>query len=346
MKFRILLLALFIVTQVFSQVSVSARHIGFAKAFKKGFLEEFKKTETIFVLSTLYDVEEYQKILEECWHVTPFKVIDAEEFEIRKYLGSKYSIAQLGGIIKHVQTKGGSTYPMVYTYFDLKVYDKEMIQKKLSKLSPKKRKEQRSGIMEAYSSDIARFFLFPKEEFISEVYKDTKKHSNLAFIMDAMYHRDVFFNYKLGYLKNYLQKINNLLDEGKIYWMYGDDATDEVANLASHKLYIPSYLIVKYNSRKRKDNAEDEAYLKELFEDYDFDYELIDDYDLNEKILNNEEIYYLRYARSNSERFIQIVNSKTGEIVYKNHIIGMSYNIKSKHIKELSKAVSKAAKKK
>ena len=345
MKIRILLLALFIVSNVFSQVSVSSQHIGGVKGFKKGFLDKFKKTETIFVLSTLYEIEEYQKILDEVWTVTPFRIIDAEEFEIREFLGSKYSVAQLSGIKKEVQMKSGSTVPVVNTYFDLKMYNKAMIQKKLSKLSPKKRKEKRSEIMEMYSSDIARFLLYPKEEFITEIYKDTKQNDNMAYIVDALFHRDVFFNNKLGFIKNYFQKINNLLETEEVNWMYGDSYINEIANLTNETLYIPSYVLYKYNGRKRTDNLQDESYLDELFKDYVYDYELIDDNVLNDKILSGEEFYYLRYARSNSERFIQIINSKTGEIVYADHIIGMSYNIKDKHIKDLVKCVTKVDKK-
>ena len=65
---------------------------------------------------------------------------------------------------------------------------------------------------------------------------------------------------------------------------------------------------------------------------------------MNNKILNNEELYYLRYVRMNAERFLQVVNSKTGEIIYRNYITGMSYNIKSKDIKELNDKIKKASK--
>ncbi len=345
MKIRVLLIVLFLVTNVFSQVSVSSKHIGGVKGFKKGFLEKFKKTETIFVLSTIYEIEEYQKILDEVWTVTPFRIIDAEEFEIREFLGSKYSIAQLSGIMKEIQMESGRTFPVVYTYFDLKVYDKAMIQKKLSKMSPKKRKEKRSEIMEMYSSDIARFFLYPNDEFIDEVYKDTKRKDNMAYIVDALLHRDVFFNYKLGFLKNYFQKINNLLEEEKLNWAYGNNFINEVANLADETLYVPSYLLNKFNIWKKIHQMQDESYLEELFKNYEYDYELIDDDVLSDKILNGEELYYLRYTRTNSDRFIDVINSKTGEIVHSQYIINMVCNVKNKNIKDLSKCVSKAYKK-
>ena len=75
-----------------------------------------------------------------------------------------------------------------------------------------------------------------------------------------------------------------------------------------------------------------------------FSKSIISDEELNNKILNNEELYYLRYVRMNAERFLQVVNSKTGEIIYRNYITGMSYNIKSKDIKELNDKIKKASK--
>jgi hypothetical protein len=47
----------------------------------------------------------------------------------------------------------------------------------------------------------------------------------------------------------------------------------------------------------------------------------------------------------NAERFLQIVNSKTGEIIYRNYMTGISYNLKSKHISDLNSKIIKSLKK-
>ncbi|MFL0127054.1 hypothetical protein V2625_05765, partial [Tenacibaculum maritimum] len=155
MKLKVLLLLL-ITFQSYSQVSVGRRHVGKSKKFKKGVLEKFKNTETIFLLSNIYEKEVYEKILKDSWNVTPYKVVDLESFEIENYLSSKYSVAQLAGLKR---SGGGST--SLFTYIDFKIYDSDAIFKKLEKLSPKKRKKKKQDIINKNSSNIARFYIFP-----------------------------------------------------------------------------------------------------------------------------------------------------------------------------------------
>ncbi|MFL0068222.1 hypothetical protein V2605_05790, partial [Tenacibaculum maritimum] len=99
----------------------------------------------------------YEKILKDSWNVTPYKVVDLESFEIENYLSSKYSVAQLAGLKR---SGGGST--SLFTYIDFKIYDSDAIFKKLEKLSPKKRKKKKQDIINKNSSNIARFYIFPK----------------------------------------------------------------------------------------------------------------------------------------------------------------------------------------
>ena len=339
MKLKIFVLLLFITLQGYSQVSVSAKHIGKSSKFKKGVLEKFKNTETIFLLSGIYDKSEYDKILKTSWNVTPYKIVDSENFEIEDYISDKYSIAQLAGFKRIKQMKYGGTSTSLFTYVDIKIYDSEEIFKKLNKLSPKKRAKKKNDIINDNSSNIARFYIFTKDDFIH-----TSLSKDMNTIVNSLYNDDVFFNYKLGFLQNYFQKINNLLKEEQIYWMYEDDFLPELKKLASKKLYIPSYMTIKYNGWTGQDSEEDDENIEDIFKKYDYKYEIISDEELNNKILNNEELYYLRYVRMNAERFLQVVNSKTGEIIYRNYITGLSYKIKSKHIKELNGKIKKASK--
>jgi hypothetical protein len=107
MKLKILLL-LFITLKSYSQVSVGPKHTGKSKKFKKGVLAKFKNTETIFLLSNVYDKNEYEKILKDSWNVTSYKIVDFEGFDIENYLSNKYSIAQLDVLkkIEQVNTEG------------------------------------------------------------------------------------------------------------------------------------------------------------------------------------------------------------------------------------------------
>tara|TARA_R100000935_G_scaffold8302_7_gene17553 strand:- start:190950 stop:191969 length:1020 start_codon:yes stop_codon:yes gene_type:complete len=337
MKLKILLLLL-ITFQGYSQVSVGPRHIGKSKDFKGGVIEKFKKTETIFLLSNIYDKEEYEKILNDSWNVTSFKIVELEGFNIENYLSNKYSIAQLGGFKRIKQMKSG-TSTSLFTYIDFKVYDSEKIFEKLDKLSPERRKKKRESIINDNSSNIARFYIFPKDDFIN-----TSLSKKMSEIVNSLYTDDVFFNYKLGFLKNYFQKINNLIKNEEIYWMYEDDYLPDLKKLATHKLYIPSYMNIKFNGWTGQDSEADDNNIDDIFKKYEYQYEIISDDDLNNRILDNQELYYLRYVRMNAERFLQVVNSKTGEIIYRNYITGLSYKIKSKHIKDLNGDIKKALK--
>ena len=82
MKIRTVLLLLFLACQGFAQVSVGPKHVGVPGYFKKGELERFKNTETIFVLSSVYDRAEYERILRDSWDVTPYRIIDLHNFDI------------------------------------------------------------------------------------------------------------------------------------------------------------------------------------------------------------------------------------------------------------------------
>ncbi|HRV55265.1 MAG TPA: hypothetical protein P5264_06980, partial [Mangrovimonas sp.] len=85
----------------------------------------------------------------------------------------------------------------------------------------------------------------------------------------------------------------------------------------------------------------------EVLSSYDYNYKFIDNDKLDEKILSGEEFYYLKYVRVNSQKFVSIINGKTGEVVYRNYYAGtaFSYNLKSKNIKQLNGLIRKAAKK-
>lgn len=323
----------------FAQVSVGPRHAGKAKKFDKGVLEKFKNTETIFVLSETLDRYDYLRILEDSWDVTPYQIVHIADFDIDKYLNNNYSIAKLGGFKRTTSMDYGS-YTSLFTYIDFLMYDGDEISKNLEKLSPRKKKKRKEDIIEENAQKIARIYIYPKDDFI---------HTSMSKSMDetfvSLYIDDVFFNYKPGFIKNYFQKVNKLIKDEEVYWMYENDYEVELRNLASNKLYIPSYMAIKYNGWTAKDSEEDEENIEDIFKKYDYQYEIIDDMELSDRIMNNEELYYIRYVRMNTERFLQVVNSKNGEIIYRNYIPGLSYKIKSKHIKNLNKDIARASRK-
>lgn len=333
------ILFIFICVTSFSQISVSPRHIGGSKNFKKGTLESFKKTTTVFVLSNIYSTSEYETILNMSWKATPFKVVSLSEFNIAEYLDGNYSIATLEGYKKTMQTTTGvDKYSYLHAYIDIYMFDIERLNKKLESL--KKRDAERvNDILEDSRVNIARVELFPKDEFIATTMTQKTKEA-----VKSMFNKDVFNNYGKGFLVNYFQQISSAIEREETLWMYESDTQKGLKQLTTKTLYIPDYVKIRYNPWKGLDEDKDDT--ESLFSKYDYNYEFISDADLNQKIMDAEDIYYLRYVRVNTQKFIHVVSARTGEMVYQEYVGGsFSYNLKSKHISNISKEVKKSAKK-
>lgn len=320
---KILLLLALTITSAYSQVTL--------RTDKKKLLDEFKSTETIFILSNIYEEDVYEDLLKDSWKVTPFKVVNIEELDVAKYIGGKYSFAMMDGNIVH--TKNSSYLHTFVTVFMFDNEDKVKELEKMKKKSDKKKKEY--DLMRENRIPIADFVLFPTDMFIHLGIGSMSKAGG------AMYNADSFYNYKPGFLKNYFQKLSALIAAGKPYSLYGEECTPEIKALTKQTLYIPSYIAIKYDPLRMKDSQKDEEEKEDVFEDYKFAYEYIETNELSRKIIAGEEMYYLRYVRENAQKFLQVVNSKTGEIVYKSYHPGFTYRIKQSHIKDISKAIEK-----
>jgi hypothetical protein len=361
MKKTLLLIALLISSISFSQISVSSSHEGKAKNIKDDDFNRFKKSKTIFILSNIYDKSEYEKILKDYWTVTPYEIANLEDFNYNNYLTNDYSFVDLSVLIKTITRPSGLKASYLYLNLDVFMLKNEKVLKKLSKIQnkkPEKKQQKTKKIFQENRINLSRVYLYLNSNSAKDIMLEnpeiqkivakkptiyTEKESNT--FSEILYTKDIFRNYKLGFLKNYFQKINNQLTKNEKYWLYGSDHTSEIKELKNKILYIPKYLDIKFHPFKGSENSEGIERIKELLEDYKYKYEVISSNELSKKIMNNEEFYYLRYVRMNTDRFIQVVNSKNGEIIYREYIHGMSYNLKSKNFKKLNKTIVKALKK-
>ncbi|AUC81353.1 hypothetical protein CW733_04075 [Lacinutrix sp. Bg11-31] len=326
-----------------AQVSIGARHVGKQKKFPKGRLDKFKKTETIFVLSDIIDANTYKEILDSSWDITPYKLMYRKDFNLLDYTVGDYSFANLEGYHITKEMESGGKLEYLYIYINFFMLDGEGLENDLSKLdkSSSRYKKKYEKAFESNKIKLARVDLFPKDTFVPTALREKS-----SVIMDSIYNKDVFYNYKTGFLKNYFQKVNNQLKSGQEYWMYENDFLPELKKLAKHTLYIPNYHFIKYNPWKRKASKDKEGFEK-VIENYKYKFEFQDKNEIDRRILSGEEFYYLRYVRVNAQKFVHIVNSKTGEIVYRNYIAGVmsSYNLKSRHIENINSKIKKALKK-
>ena len=340
MKKTVLIKLLLLLTiAVNAQISVSSSHFGSTKKIEKEDLERFKKTETIFLLSNVIDKAVYEDILKKNWTVTPYKIININEFDIRNYIDDKYSFVNISGTIMENYSSSGyfkSGATKIFTYVDIFMFDNEKKAKELAKVERKSEKKQKEyHLFEKHKIAIARFYLAPNGTFIYDLFMGKKTVDELA---TSIYTDNCFYNYSPGFLKNYFQKINNVIAANEGYWMYGTDFDSEVRKLATQTLYIPDYFKLECQPMSR-DKVDGPI---KLLKDYKYKYEFLKDVDLDNKIQNGEEFYYIRYVRMNAEKFIQIVNSKTGNIVYREYITGvMSLGLDNGDIKNINKAIDK-----
>lgn len=147
-------------------------------------------------------------------------------------------------------------------------------------------------------------------------------------------------NWGPGMLKNHIQNMTFYLNKGKKKDLYEDILNPtEFKKLANDVLYVPDYVLTKFNkftgdeSKKHKE--------EEIFEDYKFQYKIIPTKELNEKILNDSKgFYYLQYIKSSTDKFVSVINSITGEVIYSVYT-PTSYNLQSGDLKELGKKIQK-----
>lgn len=143
-----------------------------------------------------------------------------------------------------------------------------------------------------------------------------------------------------GVLKNKIQQLNALLEEGEENTYYKPDThKEQMINLQSQTLLVPDYVLIHFapTTGDESERVEEE----ELLADYSYPYEMVTTEELNQRILSGEQVYYLNYVKIVANKYIEVVNSETGEIVYA-ETKNLSYNIKNKDFKALSKTVSRA----
>lgn len=273
--------------------------------------------------------KKYEAIVKKYWTLSKVEFIKYSE--IHKYLNSKSSFLTIGGYITNVSsntiyTDGGRSsgvdYSHTHIYLELwKCSDKYLSKNKDPKDFKEKDKQQ--------ISRLELFTDFPTLMLPSNLYKseyDTEGHVR---------------NWGLGMLKNHIQNMTNYIAKGADKNLYSEiENNNEIKKLSTQTLYIPDYIFNKFNMFTGDESKKHDE--KDILEDYKFKYVIVSSDDLNQKILDdNSTIYYLQYIKSSTDKFISVINSKTGEVIYSVYT-PTSYNIKSGDIKDLSKKISKS----
>ena len=295
-----------------SQVTVGTRMFGSFQDFDKGEYKIIKGKTTVFVVDDL-DVSEFENMIKDVWTYNKYIVVDRANYDEEAYKTEQYAPFVVEGFNKTVTSSSGMVSEYVYIYYHYYYYT---FKKRKKKTKVKKR-------------TIAGVFLSGSPETIWATL-GSKTFGDLD---------EGYTNYGLGYLKNYLQKINYEFEDEGYSFAYAEDYDKKKLKALKNKtLYVPDFIKNKYHAwmMSSKGGTEEERDDKDgLFKKYDHPYEWISKDALNEKIMNaTEDFYYLMYVRVNSQKILAVMNGYTGEMIYRDYQT-LSYNIKRKDISRI-----------
>lgn len=138
------------------------------------------------------------------------------------------------------------------------------------------------------------------------------------------------YNWLPGIIKNELQNFSYQMTLDK---KVANPVYQELANLKSDTLYIPEFSLI--TAREVLDKNPEK-----LFSAYKFNYKIISAEELNRKIINREKFYYATLIRGVAYSDFIVTNAITGHHIF-DFTNFSSWNLKSKNIDELAKAIKK-----
>ena len=147
-------------------------------------------------------------------------------------------------------------------------------------------------------------------------------------------------NWSAAILGNYIQQVVSLLNKGEIRETQTEFLNKtELGKLNSQTLYIPDYALTKFS--KNSDDESKKYDPKELTEGSGLTCKFITTEELNDKIASDTTaFYYLIVIKTNTDKYVTVTNSLTGEIVYSAHS-GSPANLKASDLKDIQKALQK-----
>jgi hypothetical protein len=316
MKYYITFFFLFLFTgNAFSQFLISKPEI----------IQRAKKGTTFIVMKdpSSKSAMEYQKIYKKYWTFSPIEFISYEQ--IKANISSENSFLSFEALDygeEPIDPKSNES-GMVSSFYP-KIYLELWVVNEIFFTAKKKRE---FTVMDHVS--VASIPLYVDAE--------TLKHSTNIFKLDYDGEGHIR-NWGTGIVTNYIQQLMVLLKEEKEKNYKELVNSEKLKSLKEKTIYVPNYVLISWSKIKADESKSTEE--KKLFKDYGASYELLPVQDLNEKILNSKEpFYYLLYVKvGNYIKFINVVDSRTGENVYC-HYAGGVWDIEPKDLKELYKEV-------
>jgi len=309
-------LCVFVLTRSDSQIAIGDKLLRTGEApLEEEILSEFKSTTTVFVLRKGDDLNFFEEQLKKVWTITPLEVIKFED--IKKYLGkAEYSIFEIQGNSVSFTNSKGKDFSCSYVYLNLYL-----------------NKVGKDG--ELYQYSVAKMELHPE---IGTVLQLGGKETTFS---EDIYNEDRIYNWNEVTVLNFVKLVDDHFRKKKGLAFYEKYYTDkQLKRLKRKTLYVPEYVLRKFNPVHR---TEDEVHnAEDLFSGYSYKYKVVSNQELLELYLNSEKsFYYLYTVKSCNKVLINIINGKTGEVIYSDYPDLFSYNLKSKKLKQLIKRIDK-----
>ncbi|MBS3913027.1 MAG: hypothetical protein KG003_00860 [Bacteroidetes bacterium] len=300
-------------TPCYSQINVGSLEFPSFKPgeFDKGDLAKFKETTTVFVYrdSDKADLNLWKKELGKVWDVTDLEFMSYSQYASAKIEGD-HSYMTMGGIIK---VSNNSTFTHIYLNLWMAIKGKK--------------------------KTFARIELSPEFKTYNEFYdklmwkKDEEKEAATKYL----YSEAKFFNWYLGYIRNAMHEVSSLLKAEKYRGLFIHKEVKNLELLKKDTLFIPDYALIEYNKWNGKEDERID--IVKVMKKYPYPYKVIEDDALKTRLLDSTKTtYYLSYIKSSADKFVNIVEGKTGTFMYCKYV-AMSYYLKEKDIETLIKAM-------
>lgn len=231
-------------------------------------------------------------------------------------MNSKYSIFSFGGYSVEIQGSV-SSYSGMHLSYDLWMPE-----------------EKRRGHIKRHY--LARIWLHPNNPLIHESMKNQSRgqKSYSEKMISFLYNDRVLYNWGAGYLK----VVNDHLKDGHERGPFSENTDKKaLAKLKTDTLYIPDYVSIRYSPFTGAEQKKP-LDLEKLRKDYPYPFKLVSAEELNKDILSGQAKKYLVYVKSSTDKFIDVYDGQTGNLLYSRYI-KISYNFKVKNLKDLSRAI-------
>lgn len=274
-------------------------------------IQKLRNSQTVFFYRADDDLIELRKALEDVWTISELFIFPYSEMNNINLRGKSYFVIEGLSSVTSKYTVVANTYFYLMLYMDL---------------TEKNGKE--------FRQTFSRIDLFPTAETMIEIPKQKKDQ-----VIDYIYNDAELSNWTPGFLRNYLRNVNNLMDKGEGRGLYkGEDEVPMISQLANKTLFIPDYTLVtnRYGREGQKD-------AESLMKDYPYAYEFKSSAEISNMILAGEDIYYLVYTKSSTEKYFTVFHSSSGEIVF-NAYKPMSYALNRSDFKDIGKSIKKMIK--